>query len=179
MSVSILSKRYALSIFNLAKAEGHLENIKQDVLLLKSVLSENRNIVLLLESPIIKANKKISILSAIFKDKVSPITMLFMELVCRKGREKVLQQITDAFINYYHEAYNIQEATVTTPFVSDSVLDQEFAHLVTKISNKKPILHKKINPELIGGFILEVGDKRLNCSIKNELAKVKKTLVED
>lgn len=179
MSVLTLSKRYAHSVFELAQEQNNLEAVKNDMLLLRETIQANRDLNLLLHSPIVQAYRKVTIVTAIFENYLNPLTLKFLTLLCRKRRESVVLDVTEAFLNYYNDFHGIQESTLITASPLDSNLDGMFGFLINQISKtpKKPVLHKKVDPRIIGGFILTVGDKQLDSSVKSQLANIKRTLL--
>ena len=100
MSVTRIATRYAKSLLELANEQGKLEAVHTDVLLLQSA-SKNRDLHLMLKSPIIHADKKISVFKVLFGDKMDNLTMAYMSLLANKGREGYLPEITAEFLNQY------------------------------------------------------------------------------
>ena len=96
-----LAARYAKSLIDLATEQNQLERVYDDMLLLQSVCKTNRDFVALLKSPVIPADKKLSVLDASTSGRVTDLTASFNRLLVRKGRESVLPEIADAFIEQY------------------------------------------------------------------------------
>ncbi|MFZ1751929.1 MAG: F0F1 ATP synthase subunit delta, partial [Saprospiraceae bacterium] len=100
MSVSRISGRYAKSLIDLSLERNELEVIKKDMEYFAQAI-KNRDLYLLLKSPIINADKKLSIFKQIFDGKVNKTTMAFFEIIIKKGREMYLPEITVDFNNQY------------------------------------------------------------------------------
>src|SRR6202000_3493312 len=109
-----LAARYAKSVLDLAVDRAQLDNVYNDMLLIKGALRDSRDLVTLLHSPIVKADKKGSILDAIFAGKISEITAAFIKLLLQKERETYLPEIVTAFIGQYKEYKGIQTVRLTT-----------------------------------------------------------------
>ena len=114
------------------------------------------------------------IMARIFSGKVEALTLAFFDIIIRKNREPLLQAIAHEFHNAYNLYRGISKATVTTAFPIDAQLRNEVEKLVMKISEKKQIeLEEKVDAEMIGGFVLTVGDRQVDASLKNKLKALK------
>ena len=173
MSDIRVASRYAKSLLDLAIEKGTLEQVRQDMLLLDKTVQQNRDYQLMLKNPIIKHDKKLAILKAIFDGKVSPMTSLFLEIVTKKNREAVLESVPKEFENQYNLKMNIQRATITTAVPLDAAQREEFNRMVAARTGKTIQLEEKIDPSLIGGFVLTIGDKQVDDSIKSSLQRLR------
>jgi F-type H+-transporting ATPase subunit delta len=128
----------------------------------------------MLRSPIIKHNKKKEILEKIFKDKVHKLSVSIIHILTEKNREPLLPAIAKEFHSAYNEFKGISKASVTTTIPVDAQLRSELEKIVKKLGGTDKIeLQEKIDQELIGGFILNVGDKQIDASIKSKLKTLK------
>lgn len=174
MTDSRAASRYVKSLLGLAVEQNALEQVHQDMQLFAKVVAENRSFELMLKNPIIKHDKKRDILESLFKGKVHSLTMSILDIITRKNREPLLPAIAKEFHNAYNEHKGIGKATVTTAVPLDVKLRSEIENLVKKYSNKSNIeLTEKVDKEMIGGFILNVGDQQVDASIKNKLKALK------
>lgn len=173
MSDIRVASRYAKSLLDLAEEKGTLEQVRQDMLLLDKTVQQNRDYQLMLKNPIIKHDKKLAILKAIFDGKVTPMTSLFLEIITRKNREAVLESVPREFENQYNLKRNIQTATITTAVPLDANLRDEFSRMVANKTGKTIQLEEKVDPSLIGGFVLTIGDTQIDDSIKSSLQRLR------
>ena len=130
----------------------------------------------MLKSPIIRHELKRTILTKIFKGKVHNLSMAIIDILTRKNREGLVPAIASQFHSAYNEFMGIGRATVTTTIAMDQELRKEIEKIVKKLSSSDKIeLEEKVNPGLIGGFVLNVGDRQIDASVKSklELLKVK------
>src|SRR6187402_3377233 len=109
-----LAGRYAKSLIDLANEKGQLEEVHNDMLFLQQAFQSSKELVVMIKSPIIKADKKEKVLAAITGGKISVITTTFYELLLRKGRESFLPEIITAFIDQYKVLKGIQVVKLTT-----------------------------------------------------------------
>jgi F-type H+-transporting ATPase subunit delta len=140
------------------------------MLLFSSVCDGNNDFLLMLNSPIIKHDKKREILQSIFKGKVNALTLSIFDVITRKNREPLLPGIAKEFHNAYNTYKNISKATVITTTKLEPALKAEFEKMAKTLTSRESIeLIEKIDKEMIGGFVLNVGDKQIDASIKNKL----------
>lgn len=180
MAGSRATSRYVKSLLDLAIEKKVLEEVHTDMLLFSETVSKNRALALLLQSPVIKHEKKLDILKAIFAGKVHNLTMAFFEIITRKNREPLLEGIAGEFHNAYNEYKGIGKAVVTTATPMDAKIRAELEQLVRRYSDKKQIeLVEVVDPDLIGGFILNVGDRQVDASIRSKLKTLKVSFSEN
>lgn len=174
MAESRAASRYVKSLLGLAVEQGALEQVHNDMLLFGRVCEENRSFVLMLKNPVIKHAKKRDILQKLFVGKVHSLTMAIFDIITRKNREALLPAIASEFHQAYNVYKNISKATVTTAIPIDNELRSQFETMVKSISKKDKVeLKENVDKEMIGGFILNVGDKQIDASIKNKLKMLK------
>lgn len=174
MADSRAASRYVKSLLGLAVEKNVLEDVHRDMLLFSDVVSKSRAFELLLHNPIIKHDKKLEIMKKIFQGKVHGLSMAFFEIITRKNREPILVSIAREFHNAYNEYKGIGKATVTTAVPLDPKLRGEFEELVREYSDKKQIeLIEKVNTDLIGGFVLDVGHRQVDASIRSKMKALK------
>ena len=99
--------RYAKSLLDLAREQNKLNEAQADMEIVAKAIDENRELELLLESPIIKSDKKLAVLKGIFEDKIGPISFKFISIITQKGREGLLLQIAKQLVLICKEEKNI------------------------------------------------------------------------
>jgi F-type H+-transporting ATPase subunit delta len=171
MSNHRVAYAYAKSLMELAIERGQLEEVHQDFVHLATMAKSNRDLELVMRNPIVSSDKKLKVLKALYAKKgATEATMSFFEIICRKGREEVLADIAREFQVQYQLHNFIQVAEVTTTFPLDEKLKAEFTKIVLEITGMKEVkLSEKVNPDLIGGFILRVNDLQLDESLSSKL----------
>lgn len=168
-----LASRYAKSLLGLALETGQLEKVYADMQWLHSVTKSSRDFVNLLRSPIVKADKKLSILNAVTEGRVTELTKSFNRLLVTKGRESNLPEIIGAFIRQYKDHMNIHTVKLTTAVpVSDDIKRSLVEQLRKSTVMDNIELEASVDPELIGGFVLQAGDKLVDASIAYDLKAV-------
>jgi F-type H+-transporting ATPase subunit delta len=174
MAESRAASRYVKSLLGLAIEQKSLDKVHEDMVFFSKVCDENRAFELMLRNPIIKHDKKLEILSKIFKSRVQPLTMAFLDIITRKNREPLLAEISKEFHIAYNEFKGVGRASVTTAIPLDAQLRAEFEKIARNYSDKNEVeLIEKVDKEMIGGFILNVGDRQIDASIKNKIKALK------
>ena len=169
-----LASRYAKSLLDLAVEQNQLETTLMDTQLLQAVGRQSRDFANMLRSPIIKADKKQQIINAVLGDKLGTLTKAFINLLVNKGREANLPEIADAFISQYNELKNIQTVKLSSAApLTDSVKETIRSEVLASMPGAQIELKEEIRPELIGGFVLQVGDILVDASIRRDLNDVK------
>lgn len=172
----IVASRYAKSLLDLAVEKGQLEAVYADMLQVKSVCESSKDFILFLNSPIIKVDKKISTLKSVFEGKINAITSGFLSIVAAKRRESVIPQMAESFIEQYKAQKKVLTAVITSAQGLDAATKQKALDLVKAQLNGEVELVEKTNPDLIGGFILKIGDKQIDKSVSRQLSNLKKEL---
>jgi F-type H+-transporting ATPase subunit delta len=168
--------RYAKSIIELAKEQKVLDEVYSDMQLFSAVIEQNRVFSVMLKNPIINHDKKRNVLHALFDTRMNKLTMLAFDLITKKNRESILVEISTEFQVQYNSLKGLQVADITTTISLDDELRNKFNQLVEEISGKKASLNEIIDDSIVGGFVLNVGDKRLDQSIKTQLNNIKREL---
>ena len=164
--------RYAKSLLGLAQEQKVLDAVHDDMVLFSKTCEENRGFKVVLENPIVNHSKKLDILDGIFKGKVNDLTIAIFNIITRKNRESILYAISKEFHLQYNILKGVGQASIVTSVALDKKQLAAFEKLVTDATGKKVELAEKVNEELIGGFVLNVGDKQVDASVKSQLLKL-------
>jgi len=168
--------RYAKSLIELAKEQKVLDDVYGDMKLFTAVIEQNRVLAVMLKNPIINHDKKRNVLHALFDKRMNKLSLLAFDLITKKNRESILAEISTEFQVQYNAFKGLQIADITTTIELDDELRKKFDELVEEISGKKASLNEIIDDNIVGGFILNVGDRRLDQSIKTQLNNIKREL---
>jgi F-type H+-transporting ATPase subunit delta len=174
-----VAARYAKSFIDLSTEQGALEQAYNDMQLISGVCKSNHDFVSFLKSPIINTDKKQAVLREIFNGKLSKITDTYVHLITEKKREMYLGEIAHEFVNQYNKKKQILTAVVTTANGIDDSIRKQVMELVRGVSSSEVVLEEKIDKDLIGGFIIRVGDKQVDASIARRLTNLKQSFKEN
>lgn len=170
-----LAGRYAKSLLDLAAELNQVDTVCADMKMLQQLGKTNADFTAMLRSPIIKPSVKDKIMDAVLKDKVSNTTFSFIRLLVRKGREGVLPEIADAFVDQFNQLRGIHRVKLTT---ATPVSDELKTAIIQKIKSSTPMQHIEletaVKDELVGGFTLEMGGSLVDASILRDLKDIKR-----
>lgn len=179
ISDSRVAKRYARSLLSLAKTEGKLDEVMADMQLIDKVTADSPDLRSALANPILSSDKKLNVLTAIFKGKVADLTMRFISLVSQKNRESELVNMAKEAIRLNQEAKGLVAGEVTTVMLLDDTLRTQFRQLVRDRMGKDVELEEKIDPTLLGGYILRVGDQQIDESLRTKLQRLERNFKDN
>jgi F-type H+-transporting ATPase subunit delta len=168
-----LASRYAKSLLDLAIERGQLEAVYADMQYLRDLIRSSRDLAVMLKSPVISSDKKQAVINAITAGNIGELTLAFTRLLIAKHREGELVEIIPAFMTQYRQYKGIHTVKLTT---ATPVSEETKAKIVAQVKSSGNIdkieLETAVNPDLIGGFVLQTGDKLVDASIAYELHEI-------
>jgi F-type H+-transporting ATPase subunit delta len=175
-----LAGRYAQSLMDFAKEQNQVDAVYEDMLGMSKMIQSSNELKQLLKSPIIKADKKTAIINALTQGKVSKISETFMALLTSKGRENILDEISAEYVTQYKASKNILIVELTT---AEALSSEVIAAIQAKIGTQFPgatiEIITKVNPAIIGGFIVESNNKSFDASIARDLKDIHKQFMSN
>lgn len=178
MSEIQVASRYAKALIDLAEEQNSLEDVKGDIESFVKTMRQNSELQAVLKNPIIGPDKKFAILNQLFGSKFHKIILSFFKIVVSKGRSGILYGTAKEFIDEYNIKKGIVHAVVTS---ADALTEEQkikLTDLVTEATKAQIILDTRIDPSLIGGFVLRVGDRQVDTSLSSSLKKLKKEFAQ-
>jgi F-type H+-transporting ATPase subunit delta len=166
--------RYAKALFDLAIEMKILDKVMEDAKLISSVCHQNRDFVLMLQSPVIKEKKKLAVFSDIFKNKIQDMTLKFMTIIARNGREQIIKDIADQFLVIYKKHMNILPVTLTSAVKLDAEIREKIISIISDRQDVTVELTEAIDEELIGGFLLESDNLQYDASLQRQIKDLEK-----
>lgn len=176
MSVNQVAGRFAKSLLDLAAEVNKTSEVKKDMATLQQAL-QSRDFYLLLKSPVIYASTKIKAVEAILAGKVDPLTLDFIKLTIKKGREGILPEMVSAFGEQYNTAMNISEVSVRSAApLDDTTRAKIMEKIKTFVSPEQTVsIISEVDPSLLGGFVIHFKDMLYDSSLAYQLEKIKKS----
>lgn len=166
--------RYAKAILNLAKEQGKENEVNKDMQFIASTIEQNDELQVVLNSPIIKAEAKQNVLSELFSKKVSNLTLGLFNLLVENKRLEILLMVAKQYTIIYEYFKRIEVAKVTTAVPLSEELEKKVLDKVVELTGNKATIENVVNPDLLGGFVLRVGDVQYDASISNYLNELRK-----
>lgn len=179
MQESRVASRYAKSLLDLAHEKGVLEQVHKDMGMFYELCKANPELARVFKNPIITHEKKLAILDSLLKGRVNDMTLAIFKIISRKNREAYLYFIAKEFIHQYRVFKGIESAEVITTFPLTDAQRTSFVNLIAGATGKKVELKESINGEIIGGYVLNIGDRQIDESIKSKIQKLKTKFKEN
>ena len=163
------ARRYANALLQIAIEQGSLERVMEDMNSIHNTIRDSRELRLFLRSPIIKPEEKEKVLRMIFEESCDSLTVQFLDLVVRKGRERQLDQIAEGFLKLYKLHMGIEDVELLTAMeLPDSQLEELTATL-ERNTGKTVHLTVTEKPELKGGIAVRIGDTIIDGTIRHKV----------
>ena len=175
MTGSRAAVRYAKAILEMAQASGTAQQVNEDMALIAASLKESKELDSFINSPDVKGEVKESALKEVFAG-TQNITQGLFRLLLENKRFEILGHVAAQYKMQYDAMNGVEVATVTTAFPITPELEAKVLDKIKSISDKKVTLKNIVDPAIIGGFILRVGDKQFNASVANALLTLKREL---
>jgi len=173
MNESRAAQRYAKATLNLAIEQKATDSIEGDMRDVVQTISDSDELKEMLVSPILEGSLKKQTLTAIFKN-VNQITKELFALLVSKKRIALLNEVAQKYITLNDNLKGENVALVTTAVPLTPSLEKKILAQVEKITSDKITLENQIDENIIGGFILRIGDLQYNSSISNKLNNLKR-----
>jgi F-type H+-transporting ATPase subunit delta len=170
--------RYAKALLDLSVEQNQLEAVYADMQLVAASIGGSKDLELLLKSPVVNSDKKSAILKAVFTQ-LNKVTDGFIQLLVSKGRESFLADIAHSFIAQYKSMKGITVAYVKTAVALDGATRDKIIAQAKSLAGGSIEIDEVVEPELIGGFVLRVGDQLIDHSVSGKLKSLKREFSEN
>ncbi|WP_419870701.1 ATP synthase F1 subunit delta [Chryseobacterium sp. CT-SW4] len=173
MLTSKVAKRYAQGLLDFTNESGQTATVFSEMKDVVKLMSESKDLNKFFLTPYIDSKKKIEVANEIFKG-LSASSQNLIKLVIKQGRENQLRNIAQEYINKVEDINGVQRVTLTTATpISKENMDQ-IIQSTDLVKDSNFDLNVIINPDILGGYILRVGDQQIDASVKTKLNQVKK-----
>ncbi|MCX7876009.1 MAG: ATP synthase F1 subunit delta [Melioribacteraceae bacterium] len=179
MSIYRVSYRYANSLMQLAEEKNIYSKVAKDADLIFNSLSQSKEVKAILKSPVVKSDLKKKLLNEIFSNKISNETQNFIDFVILKNREDILIEIFKEFLVLCDKKDGVLRAKVKTAVEVEDTIKNKIKEKLELKTQQKVFANYTIDKNLIGGFIVEIGDQVFDASIKHQLKLLRKKFSEE
>ncbi|NLL70367.1 MAG: ATP synthase F1 subunit delta [Epulopiscium sp.] len=172
----LIERRYATALFELALQTGQMDLFEQEICQLQQIFIKEKELMEILQHPHIVQEEKISLLERIFKDQISKEIVGLLVIMVQKNRQEQIQGVLSLFLDKVQEAKGMLTVVVTSAI---PLSEEQKAKLQKKLhtSLQKQIqLQTEVDPTLLGGLVLRVGDQWIDRSIAGELQELNQQL---
>ena len=172
MNNSQIPKRYARALFELADEMKVLSATEQDMRSIKAACEQAPEFKLMLKSPVMKPVLKKKIITALFDKYFHELSIRFLQLVIQQGREAYLHEISNEFIILCREKEGVVEVELTSAIKLNENVIRQIEAKIASLTGLKPSTTQKLNPNLLGGFVVRFGDNMYDASLRKKISKI-------
>jgi len=172
-----VAEPYAEALLELAKSNGSLKETTNDMNIVTQFLANSSDLKKFLGNPLITKDAKKNVVKDIFGEQIDGSTLKFLLLLVDRGRIEVLDSIAQKFLELSYKQDSIEIAKITSSIQLSADQQQSIAEKLKAITGAKQIkLALKVDPQLIGGFTIEIGSKMIDTSIRGQLKQISSLL---
>ena len=176
MDIGVISVRYARALLKAATAQKLEDTVYQEMMTVAKSYEEVPQLRQTIDNPMLSNDKKESLLVVATGEKPSALTRQFVNLVLKEGRENMMQFIANSYITLYRKQKNVIRGKLTTAARVSAQTEQKMRQMVESKTNGTVEFETEVNPDIIGGFILEYDTYRMDASVKTKLNNILNTL---
>lgn len=178
MNTGHISVRYATALLEFAKETNTLEQVYGEAKLLTLLFEKMGELRLALENPVLSIEEKRELILNAAGGETSTTFQKFTDLLLTNKRENQIRNIMLKFIDLYREDKNIRYGKLTTASAVDITTEKRLVKLITDKVGGTLELEKIVDPDILGGFMLQVDDVRWDASISGQLNRLKNEYIE-
>lgn len=171
-----LADKYALAIFEIAEDTSSIQNMYKQLLGVQDLLKSNEDLSNFIYNPLVPKVSKKEVTQKIFADSIETMLLNFLLVLIEKERISLFDAICKAYKKFMNEKENIVDVKVTTARAMSAEQETEVVEKVSKMLNKKVVLNKHIDEKILGGIVIQVGDKLIDGSVLRQLKNIRRSL---
>lgn len=167
---------YSKAMLELAEQQGEADSLLEELQGLVEYLDRNPELERFLASPLVEDEDRGKVLEKAFRGKTSDLLLDSLQVINRKSRLSLLRGIVEGYRTGHRKLRGLVEARVRTAVPLSEALRARVRESVARHTGHQPVLIEKVDPALIGGIVIEVGDEKIDGSVSNKLRELGKAL---
>ncbi len=172
MDIGVISVRYARALLKSATDQKLDEQVYQEMMTLAKSFVEVPQLRQTIDNPMLSKDQKEKLLQTASGEKVSALTKSFIRLVLKEDRENVVQFMANSYVTLYRKQKNVIRGKLTTAARVSAQTEQKMRQMVESKTNGTVEFETEVNPDIIGGFILEYDTFRMDASVRSKLNNI-------
>lgn len=168
---------YTQALFETAKDKNQFQETEKDLEKVAQLLRENQELKKILLHPAIPRQRKIKLIDSLLAPHVSPLVTNFLHLIVEKRREEMLEFVLDGYKQVADLVGGVVRATVQTVIPLTEERLATLKNTLERLSGKKVEINTEINPEILGGVIIRIGNRVIDGSVRSRLANLRRRLM--
>ena len=176
MDIGVISMRYARALLKSATDQKQEDAVYQEMMTVAKSYLDVPALRHTIDNPMLSKDKKEALLIVAAGEKPCQLTKAFIALVLKEDRENVMQFMANSYITLYRKQKNVIRGKLTTAARVTAETEQKMRQMVESKTNGTVEFETEVNPDIIGGFILEYDTYRMDASVKSKLNNILNTL---
>ncbi|MDF2720350.1 MAG: subunit delta of synthase [Paenibacillus sp.] len=173
---TIVAKRYAKALFDVANEHGKVADVERELKAIADALNANPDYVKLLEHPNIGNAAKVEMILQAFGANASEEVLSTLQLLVQRGRESILRELVSKYSEIANDALGQAQAKVYTPFPLTAAESEQISTAFGAITGKTIRIESFVDPSLLGGLQVRIGDRLYDGSLAGKLQRIEKSL---
>ena len=173
-----IARTYSRALLQVAEEKSRAEEVLEELGWLAQYASENEPFEQFISNPLLDPGNRAGSIEKMFRGKLSDVLVDALQVMNRKGRTDILPAVAEAYRQDYRDARGRVDVSVSTAVPLSDELRQRLQATLAEETGKTPELHEEVIPDLIGGIVLRIGDQKVDASVKNEVRKYRKLLLD-
>jgi F-type H+-transporting ATPase subunit delta len=169
---------YAKALYGAAQDAGNLDEVYADFEAVMQVIDRHPEFIGLSRSGMVSSEDRAAMYHRAFDGKAAPLFVSFLKTIARHGRQQFLRAVFRAFREMNDARVGQVRVEVSTPTKLDAGVSSRLAESLQKSLGLRPIFEEKIEPALIGGVMLRVGDTVYDASVATQLEKIRTQMID-
>ena len=176
MDIGVISVRYARALLKSATDAKIEADVYKEMQTLAKSYAEVPQLRQTIDNPMLSKDTKQQLLLTAVGEKPCELTKAFISLVLKEDRENVMQFIANSYVTLYRQQKNVIRGRLITAAAVSPATEQKMRQMVESKTNGTVEFETEVNPDIIGGFILEYDTYRMDASVKSKLNSILQTL---
>lgn len=171
-----IARRYARALYETALQQQNVEQVDSDVALILESLKGSPELGRFLADPILNTAQKTGVMEKLFSTRVSPVTLKFLHLLVEKRREALFPDVASSYQALRDSQLNIVRAEARVALALEPKEEQDLTRAIERLTGRSVKLETRLDPSIIGGVIIRVGDTVYDRSVRNQLTRLRDQL---
>jgi F-type H+-transporting ATPase subunit delta len=168
-----LANPYAEALLEITTKEGSLDKVITDLTSLSSILADSKDLRKALANPTLSSSTKKEIIKSVFKDTISNTIIKFLMVLCDRGRVSYLADVVERALELAYKKASIEIAYVSSSIALTSSQEEGLTTKLQKMTGASQIkLKLTVDESLLGGFVVQIGSKIIDNSVKGQLRQL-------
>jgi len=171
-----VAARYAEALLRTAKPAGALAGCAESYAGVMEIMAANRELVVFLDSPQVREQEKKEVLQKVFGSRLEPVLLDFFNLLLDRNRIELLRDIGEVFAELVEADGGLVRARVVTAIALPADLETKLRDKLAQVTGKNVVLEKKVDPAVLGGVCVTLGDRIIDGTVRTNLDRLRKKL---